>query len=467
MIKENQRIFNRLLVLIDMVIIFCSMPAAYITKFKILSPVNTGRLPIQSYIRLMAVVTPVYILIYFLNSVYDPKRTSRIKHECFALFKANIVGIGALIIGIYVVIKDINYARSVLGLFFFINVFVTMAFRVVLRKSLRFARKRGYNQKHILLVGYSEAAEAFIDRIVGNPQWGYSVFGLLDDHKEPGFEYKGVRVIGPVSALTPILQENDLEEVAITLALEDYDFLEETVKECEKQGVHTQFIPDYNKFIPSRAYTEDLFGLPLINIRYVPLANGGYAALKRIADFFGALIGIIITSPIMVVAAIMVKLSSPGPVIFKQQRVGLHNKPFNMYKFRSMKVQEDSEEKQGWTTKDDPRVTGIGKFLRRTSLDELPQLFNILVGDMSIVGPRPERPQFVEKFQEEIPRYMIKHQVRPGLTGWAQVNGLRGDTSIEERIEHDIFYIENWTVGFDVKIFFMTFFTGFINKNAY
>ena len=255
--------------------------------------------------------------------------------------------------------------------------------------------------------------------------------------------------------------------MAITLALEDYDFLEKVVKECEKQGVHTQFIPDYNKFIPSRAYTEDLFGLPLINIRYVPLANGGYAALKRIADFFGALIGIIITSPIMIVAAIMVKLSSPGPIIFKQQRVGLHNKPFNMYKFRSMRVQEDSEEKQCWTTKDDPRVTGIGKFLRHTSLDELPQLFNILLGDMSIVGPRPERPQFVEKFQEEIPRYMIKHQVRPGLTGWAQVNGLRGDTSIEERIEHDIFYIENWTVGFDIKIFFMTFFTGFVNKNAY
>ena len=467
MIKENQRIFNRILVLIDMVIIYCSMPMAYLVKFKLLSPTMLGRLPIQSYLRLMAVVTPVYILIYFLNSVYDPKRTSRIKHELVALFKANVVGIGVLIIGIYVVIKDIDYARSVLGLFFFINLFATAFFRVVLRKTLRFARKRGYNQKHILLVGYSEAAEAFIDRIVGNPQWGYAVYGLLDDRHEVGYKYRGVEVIGPIKDLTPILQDNDLEEVAITLALEDYDFLEEVVKECEKQGVHTQFIPDYNKFIPSRAYTEDLFGLPLINIRYVPLANGGYAALKRAADFIGALFGIIITSPIMIVAAILVKLSSPGPVIFKQQRVGLHNKPFNMYKFRSMKVQEDEEEKKGWTTKDDPRVTGIGKFLRRTSLDELPQLFNILVGDMSIVGPRPERPQFVEKFQEEIPRYMIKHQVRPGLTGWAQVNGLRGDTSIEERIEHDIFYIENWTVGFDIKIFFMTFFTGFINKNAY
>ena len=467
MIKENQRIFNRLLVLIDMAITFCSMPIAYFIKFNILAPGNIGRLPVQSYIRLMMVVTPVYIIVYFLNSVYDPKRTARIRYECFSIFKANVIGMGLLIIGIYVIIKDIDYARSVLGIFFFGNAFATMAFRVILRKTLRFARKKGYNQKHILLVGYSSAAEAFIDRIVGNPQWGFSIFGVLDDHKEAGFEYKGVKVIGPVTDLTPVLQANDLEEVAITLSLEDYDFLEDVVKECEKQGVHTQFVPDYNKFIPSRAYTEDLFGLPLINIRYVPLANGGYAALKRIADFFGALLGIIVTSPIMIVSAILVKLSSPGPVIFKQERVGLHNKPFNMYKFRSMRMQEDSEEKKGWTVKDDPRVTKIGKFLRRTSLDELPQLFNILVGDMSIVGPRPERPQFVEKFQEEIPRYMIKHQVRPGLTGWAQVNGLRGDTSIEERIEHDIYYIENWTIGLDAKIFFMTFFTGFINKNAY
>lgn len=467
MIKENQRIFNRLLVLIDMVIIFFSMPAAYVAKFKILSPTSVGRLPIGSYLRLMAMVVPVYVIIYFLCSVYDPKRTSRIKHECFSILKANVFGMGTLIIGIYVIIKDIDYARSVLGLFFFINVFVTMAFRVVLRKSLRYARKHGYNQKHILLVGYSDAAKAFIDRLVGNPQWGFKIFGILDDHREEGFEYRGVKVIGTLDMLTPILQDNDLEEVAITLSLEDYDFLEQAVKECEKQGVHTQFVPDYNKFIPSRAYTEDLFGLPLINIRYVPLANSGYAALKRAADFVGALFGIIITSPIMIVLAILVRLSSPGPIIFKQERVGLHNKPFNMFKFRSMRMQDDSEEKKGWTVKDDPRVTKVGKFLRRTSLDELPQLFNILVGDMSIIGPRPERPQFVEKFQEEIPRYMIKHQVRPGLTGWAQVNGLRGDTSIEERINHDIFYIENWTIGLDVKIFFMTFFTGFINKNAY
>ena len=188
---------------------------------------------------------------------------------------------------------------------------------------------------------------------------------------------------------------------------------------------------------------------------------------KRIVDIFGALVAIILFSPVMLFSCIMIKLTSPGPLIYRQTRVGLHNKPFEMYKFRSMEVQTEEKEKKAWTVKNDPRVTGFGKFMRHTSIDELPQLFNILKGDMSLVGPRPERPFFVEKFREEIPRYMVKHQVRPGLTGWAQVNGYRGDTSIRKRIDCDLYYIENWTLGLDFKILFLTFFKGFVNKNAY
>ena len=184
-------------------------------------------------------------------------------------------------------------------------------------------------------------------------------------------------------------------------------------------------------------------------------------------DLVGAIVASIIFSPVMLVCAVLIKLTSEGPVLFKQERIGLHNKPFYMYKFRSMRLQTEEDEKKGWTVKGDPRVTGIGKFMRKTSIDELPQLFNILKGDMSLIGPRPERPQFVEKFKEEIPRYMVKHQVRPGLTGWAQVNGYRGDTSIRKRIDCDIYYIENWTLGLDIKILILTFIKGFINKNAY
>ena len=189
--------------------------------------------------------------------------------------------------------------------------------------------------------------------------------------------------------------------------------------------------------------------------------------VKRAMDLVGSIICIILFSPVMLVTALLVKGTSKGPLIFTQERVGLHNKPFQMYKFRSMEVQPKSEEKKGWTVKNDPRVTPVGRFIRKTSIDELPQLFNVLKGDMSLVGPRPERPQFVEKFREEIPRYMVKHQVRPGMTGWAQINGYRGNTSIRKRIEYDLYYIENWTVGLDIKILFLTVFKGFVNKNAY
>ena len=256
-----------------------------------------------------------------------------------------------------------------------------------------------------------------------------------------------------------------MDEVAIALSL-NYK-LGDMVAICEKSGVHTKFVPDYYKFISTNPVTEDLNGLPVINIRNVPLTNTVNKCIKRLVDIIGSIVCIILFSPIMAVVAVLVKKSSPGPIIFCQERVGLHNKPFKMYKFRSMGVQSASKEQKAWTVHNDPRVTPVGRIIRKTSLDELPQLFNVLKGDMSLIGPRPERPLFVEKFKEEIPRYMIKHQVRPGMTGWAQVCGFRGDTSIEGRIEHDIFYIENWTLSFDIKILFLTVFKGFVNKNAY
>ena len=352
-------------------------------------------------------------------------------------------------------------------IFFFVNIAAEETVRMMIRIVLRDMRRKGLNQKHIVLVGYSRAAEEYIDRILANPQWGYTVRGILDDSVEAGTDYRGIKVLGRIDNLMIILPQNRLDEIAITLGLNDYSRLEEIVALCEKSGVHTKFIPDYNNIIPTKPYTEDLLGLPVINIRYVPLSNTFPSLVKRTMDIFGSIAAIVLFSPVMLLCAALVKLTSPGPVLYKQVRVGLHNRNFEMFKFRSMEVQPEAEEKKAWTVKNDPRVTGIGKFMRRTSLDELPQLFNILKGDMSLVGPRPERPFFVEKFREEIPRYMVKHQVRPGLTGWAQVNGYRGDTSIRKRIEYDLYYIENWTLGLDIKILFLTIFKGFINKNAY
>ncbi len=468
MIKDNQKVFNRLMVIGDAAITAVSFMIAYYFKFYILNNgPGVGVLPVGDYFMLLFFIVPIYMFLYHSCSVYAPKRTVRRRFEVYGIVKANTIGIVALIIVLYMIIREINFSRSVMVYFYVVNVTATSFFRLNLRKGLCSIRRRGYNLKHILLVGYSRAAEEYIDRLNDNPQWGYVVCGILDDHIPGGTLYKGVKVLGRLGNLEVILPENKLDEIAITLPLKDYDYLESVVSICEKSGVHTKFIPDYNSLIPSRPYTEDLMGLPVVNIRYVPLTNTGNILVKRMMDVAGALVGIVLTSPVMLLSALLVKLTSPGPVIFRQERVGLHNKPFYMYKFRSMELQAPGEEKKAWTVRNDPRVTPVGRVLRRTSLDELPQLFNILRGDMSLVGPRPERPLYVEKFKEEIPRYMVKHQVRPGLTGWAQVNGLRGDTSIRKRVEYDIYYIENWTVWFDFKIILMTFFTGFVNKNAY
>ena len=465
MIKENQKHFNRLQVLIDAFVLLFSYVAAWVIKFQIISS-DDGALSLRTYMIALPITVLVYLGLYYLFSLYTPKRVQGRRLELWNIVKANTVGI-ALFLGVLYLIKMMHFSREMLFIFYVINICLEAIARNLIRYFLRSMRRKGYNLKHIVLVGYSRAAEEYIDRILENPQWGYKIRGILDDHIEAGTEYKGIKVLGKIDNLMIILPENRLDEIAITLGLNEYARLEEIVNLCEKSGVHTKFIPDYNQIIPTKPYTEDILGLPVINIRHVPLTNTFYAAMKRVMDIAGAICAIILFSPIMMFSVIMIKLTSPGPLIFKQERVGLHNHTFMMYKFRSMDVQPPEKEKTKWTVKDDPRVTNFGEFMRKTSIDELPQLFNVLKGEMSLVGPRPERPFFVEKFKEEIPRYMIKHQVRPGLTGWAQVNGYRGNTSIRKRIEYDLYYIENWTLGLDVKILFLTIFKGFINKNAY
>lgn len=472
MIKDNQQHFNRLQVVIDAVVVIVSYAFAWWLKFSSgFVDKEIGVLSFEFYMRALILIVPLYILLYYAFNLYTPKRAQGRRLEFSNIVLANTIGLLILMAGFFLALSYSeqlkNFSRSMFIYFFMINIILEEIERLMIRAFLRSIRKNGYNQKHILLVGYSKAAEQYIDRIKQNPQWGYNIRGILDDNIARGTMYKGVKVIGSVGNLSYILPENKLDEIAITLGLEEYYKLEKIVAECEKSGVHTKFIPDYGNIIPTRPYTEDLLGLPVINIRYVPLSNTFNALIKRLTDIMRSIICIIIFSPIMLISAILVKTTSKGPLIFKQERVGLHNKPFQMYKFRTMYVQTEEEERKGWTQKNDPRVTSVGKFLRKTSLDEFPQLFNVLKGDMSLVGPRPERPQYVEKFREEIPRYMIKHQVRPGMTGWAQVNGYRGDTSIRKRIEHDLYYIENWTLGLDIKILFLTVFKGFINKNAY
>ena len=472
MIRNNQRKLNALHVLLDAIVIAVSYTLAWLLVIRLGNADGTGTLPADVYFAALIGLIPGLLILYSIFRLYEPKRTQSRRKELAGILKANAIGLLLIIAFLFAGrnLPDIgpylrNFSFRMIVAFFGINVVLEEGLRTGIRLILRKARKDGFNQKNVLLVGYSGAAEGFIDRCRQNPDWGYRIYGILSDSVPVGTEYEKIRVIGQIDELEQCLAGNDFDEIAVTLPLNRYMKLKPVVSICEKSGVHTKFIPDYGHVLPTIPYTEDLEGLPVINIRRLPLNEPVSAFVKRAADICGSAVLLILFSPLMLLTMLAVKLTSPGPVFYSQERVGLHNKSFKMYKFRSMTVQEPEDEATKWTTKGDARITSVGKVIRRLNIDEMPQFCNILKGDMSLVGPRPERPQFVEKFREEIPRYMIKHQVRPGLTGWAQVNGYRGDTSISKRIEYDLYYIENWTPGLDIKILIETLFKGF--KNAY
>lgn len=407
---------------------------------------DVGVLPAKTYFSALFLIIPGYLLLYSIFQLYMPRRVKSYRKELMDIIRANGIGFMIFILVLYF-IKQEHFSRQMLCIFFFINISLEFASRYLIRTILWKMRKQGLNQKHILMIGESQMAEQYMDRLRENPKWGYQVFGHLKDEEK----------------LERILEGNELDEVVIALRAEDYGKLERIVDVCEKAGVHTKMIPDFGNVISTRPYIEDVQGIPVIHVRRVPLNIMRNRAAKRAVDLIGATVAIILFSPVMLLTVLVVALTEEGSVIYRQERVGLHNQVFYMYKFRSMIMQDEEKEKAEWSTRNDPRITPVGKLIRRTSIDELPQLFNVLKGEMSLVGPRPERPQFVQKFRDEIPRYMVKHQVRPGMTGWAQINGYRGDTSIEKRIEYDLYYIENWTMVFDMKILILTIFKGFFD----
>ncbi|MEJ8553411.1 undecaprenyl-phosphate glucose phosphotransferase [Tepidibacter sp. Z1-5] len=467
MIKQNQRHLNSLLLLIDAISVFISFFISWYIRFESnLIKVSSGHLTLEEYMNPILIIIPVYLIIYSMFSLYVPHRFKNIFHEFFNILKSNILGLLILINMLYIY-KEVHYSRYLLLIFVITNTIVTIGERGCIRLVLRNMRKKGYNLKHSLIVGCSELTTEFLKRARKNRHWGYNIVGIFDDNKDIGSRFEELNIIGRTYDLEEYIETHYIDEVIITFDISEYKKLKWVIGVCEKSGVRTQIIPDYYKYIPARPYVEEIDGLPIINIRHVPLDNVINKFVKRVIDIIGSSIAIMLFLPIMIMTVMGIKITSPGPVIFNQERVGLNRKKFNMYKFRSMHVQKDEEEKVQWTTKNDPRKTKFGSFIRKTSIDELPQLFNVLKGDMSLIGPRPERPYFVDKFKEEIPKYMIKHQVRPGITGWAQVSGWRGDTSIEKRIEYDLYYIENWNIIFDMKILFYTVFKGFVNKNAY
>ncbi len=467
MIKENQRVFNGILVLLDILVIALSLSCSFWLRFKttLFGPIG-GHLSLQTYIIffLLAVI-PVYLLVYFALGLYKPRRTYKnIFSEATQIIKANIVAFFALV-SILFIINQPDFSRIMLFLLAILATFFGIIERFIVRSFLKRIRENNRNIKHILIVGDNDLAFTFARKIRENPYLGFIVSGFLGRKEHVGTEIEGVKVIGAFKELDNILEKNNFDRVVLAIPLKYYYRIDELVESCERFGIKAEIIPDYIRYFPAQPSVDMIEDIPIINIRYVPLDDQFNKFLKFVSDYVISIIAIIITSPIMLITAIAIKLTSRGPIIFKQERIGHNGQPFMMYKFRSMKVQDPNEEKSEWTTKDDPRKTKVGEFIRKTSIDELPQFFNVLKGDMSVVGPRPERPYFVNQFKNSIPKYMVKHQVKPGLTGWAQIHGCRGDTSIKKRIEYDIEYVENWHMGLDLGIMIKTVLKK--NPNAY
>lgn len=459
MIKSNQKILNIIFVLLDGVICAAAMVAAYYLRFLGYTRAHLG---LEYYLELLIPTVPVYILLCQLMGLHGSFRYKGFLTEAGKIIQVNLITFMFLQMLAFLG-KEMHLSRMVFFLFAFLNILAAGLMRFLLRKTLRKMRSAGFNLKHFLIVGWNEMAEEFCQKLIKNKDLGCYIDAYLGNGT-PSQKLSFLPRVGDITDLDGYLAGHTPDEVVLCLEYRQYPQLPRLLAVCEKYGVKSTLLPLYAQYLPSRLYLEEIEGIPLMDLRHIPLDEPLNRILKRATDIVLSLLALTVLSPFLLVIALLVKLTSPGPILYSQERVGLNRRTFTMYKFRSMRVDDSGKDKTAWSTKTDDRRTPIGAFLRKFSIDELPQFYNVLRGDMSIVGPRPELPHFVEKFRDEIPMYMLKHQVRPGITGWAQVQGWRGDTSIAKRIRCDLYYIENWSYLLDFKIMLMTAFC-MVNKS--
>ena len=459
LIRKNQAFLNRVNIILDMLLVIAAYMLASWLRLDFFDGDSTNMAGISEKTLLLAIAYS--IMLFFLLSMfgfYNTTRTRKLSWKVRTIFLS--VTLSTLIATtLFFVFRLVDFSRGVILAFYVLTLFFLISKYTFMRLVLSRFRGKGYNLKHVVIIGTGKLAKQYRDDIKAESELGFHLMGFIGN-RFPLEE--GEQWLGSFKDVDSVLSSPDISEVVIALEPEEYGRLWAIIPACEKNGVKYSVIPFYNDIIPNNPTIETIGRSKLITMRVNRLENMGWAMLKRSFDFIASLLGLIILSPLFLIIAIGVKRSSPGPVLFKQTRVGYLRKEFQMLKFRSMKLND--EEDTAWTTDEDPRRTKFGAFIRKTSLDELPQLINVLKGDMSLVGPRPELPHFVEQFKDTIPYYMVKHQVKPGMTGWAQVNGYRGDTSIEKRIELDLWYIDHWSVWLDLKILFKTFFGGMVNR---
>ncbi|HSD10255.1 MAG TPA: undecaprenyl-phosphate glucose phosphotransferase [Candidatus Binatia bacterium] len=469
MLKQHHQLFQGLFLFADMLVVSAAWVLAYYLRFEWGPiPAPKGTPPMANYLPMVLFVWVIWGVTLRLFGLYHVTRGTQAMHEVIRVTQASTLSVLVFMsVAFLFWEKDYSFSRGVFFYFWVLAVVMLVAERMLLRQALALFRARGYNQRHVLIIGSGELAQSVARKIAEHPGLGFTIRGFLAEQaEEVGRAIDGRRVIGTYADVQAILEQNGIDQVLIALPLESIGFLEEILKRIGPSMVDIKVIPDIYKFISLRGGIEDFDGMPVISLLDTPL-GGWNDVLKRGVDMLLATTLILLMAPLFALIAAAIKLTSGGPVFYRQERMSLDGRTFLVWKFRTMRADAEAETGAVWASPVDPRRTALGTWLRRTSLDELPQLLNVLRGEMSLVGPRPERPVFIEQFRQKIPNYMLRHKVRAGMTGWAQVHGLRGNTSVEQRIRYDLYYIENWSLLLDFKILLLTLFRGFNNPNAY
>ncbi len=467
MLKKYNQVFITFLFISDLFFVSLSWLLAYLLRFESGFIEVTKDIPSWGqHLPLLVIILLVCGAIFNFVGLYQPKRLSPLPHEIFDIIKALTLSIFVFVFLTYF-FKEYRYSRLTILSFWVLSICFISLTRFFSRSLLKSLRRKNFNLRFVLIVGEGDLGQKLLQSFQGHPELGLKAIGFLSDTPEKvGSTIRGVKVLGTHEDLHPVLNQGGIDLVFIALPFHLHQKIKDILTSLKNELVNIKVVSDLYDFITLRGGVDELDGLPIINIQDTPLHGLGKIT-KRALDMILSAAGLLILSPLMGLIALLIKGTSPGPVFFRQERMGFDGEIFGMLKFRSMIVDAERETGSVWARPNDTRRTPIGRLLRKTSLDELPQLFNVLKGEMSLVGPRPERPELIDKFKDNIPNYMLRHKIKAGMTGWAQINGWRGNTSLEKRIEHDLYYIENWSVSFDLRILFMTLWKGLISKHAY
>jgi Undecaprenyl-phosphate glucose phosphotransferase len=464
-LKAHSRLLEQLMLVADLVLVGLCWLLAYWLRFYVAGPPLPYEdvPPLADYVLMLLPILLVWSVSFRAFGLYRPRRIGSHLSEAVDVAKASTIGVLVLVAVMTFFFRGYDYSRVVIVYFWLLSIVVVWFSRAAFREGLRFARRRGYNQRFAVVVGDGELAATVVQRMQGRRDVGIQVLGVVGDDKD---DTGGARRLGGYVDLRAVLDAHTVDHVILALAHEDYGRLAGLLDAVGDEPVTIHVVPDLLRFASLRGGVEQFEGMPFIHLRESPLYGWNRLA-KRVFDLVFSAAVLTVISPVLLLLAAAVKLSSRGPVFYRQERMGLDGRRFEMLKFRTMETDAEAGTGPVWARPSDQRRTGVGALLRRLSLDELPQFWNVLRGHMSVVGPRPERPVFVERFRQTVPGYMLRHKVKSGITGWAQVNGLRGNTSLEKRIQYDIEYIERWSVWLDIKIVAMTVVRVVMDRNAY